>query len=74
MYELCSKLLIHIPERRHDLFMVNFDQISHIVRGVSIVDFEQVNLGKVMRRSRIHNYVNIPLAPSDLLVLILIGS
>ena len=35
MYEICSKLIIEIPERRHwrrsCVFMVNFEQISHIV-------------------------------------------
>ena len=42
-YEICSKLTIKTPERRHGrsgVFIVNFEHISHLV---SIVNFEQVN-------------------------------
>ena len=46
--EICSKLTIKTPDRRHlcrsDIFMVNFEQISHCF-GVSIVGFERVNAG-----------------------------
>ena len=51
MCELCLKLTIRATERRHsrrsDIFIVNFEQISHIY-GVSIIDFEQINGGWVM--------------------------
>ena len=46
MCEICQKLAIKTPERRHgchfNVFIVRFEQISHIA-GVSIVDFEKVN-------------------------------
>ena len=35
MYEICLKLIMQTPERRHwrhfGVFIVNFEQISHIV-------------------------------------------
>ena len=35
MFEICSKLTIKIPERRHSgrsgIFIVNFEHISHLV-------------------------------------------
>ena len=46
--EICSKVTIKLPERRHwcrsGIFIVNFEQISHIVL-VFIVDSEQANAG-----------------------------
>ena len=43
--EICSKLKIKTPERRHwdhfDVFLVNFEHISHFV----LVDFQQLNVG-----------------------------
>ena len=46
--EICSKLTIKTPERRHwrhsGVFIVNFEHISHLV---SIAEFEQVNAGWV---------------------------
>ena len=46
MCDICSKLTIKTPEQRQllrsDVFIVNFEQMSHIA-GVSIVDFEEVN-------------------------------
>ena len=45
MCETCSKLTIKIPERRQwcrsGVFIVNFENILH----VSVVNFEQVNVG-----------------------------
>ena len=42
--EICSKLTIKTPEERQSrksgVFMVNFEQISHIFFGVSITYFE----------------------------------
>ena len=48
--EICSKLIIKTPERRQwrrsGAFIVNFDHISHPpCSSVSIVNFEQVNVG-----------------------------
>ena len=45
--EICSKLTIKTPERRHHwhrsgVFIVNFEHISHC-SSVSIVNFEQAN-------------------------------
>ena len=48
--EICSKLTIKLPERRHQrcfgVFNVNFKHISYFTSffSVSIVDFEQVNV------------------------------
>ena len=48
--ETCSKLTITIPERcqwrRFDVFIDNFEHISHLYSSVSIVNFEQVNAGR----------------------------
>ena len=33
--------------RRFDVFIVNFEHISHLCSSVSIVNFEQVNAGWV---------------------------
>ena len=47
--EICSKLTIKPPKRRHlrrfDDFNVNFEHISHLCSNVSIVNFKQVNAG-----------------------------
>ena len=47
-YEICSKLIIKTPERCHwhrfDVFVVNFEHISHFFPVFSIVDFKQVNV------------------------------
>ena len=50
-FEICSKLTIKLPKRhywrRSDVFIVNFEHISHIFLGwllVAIDDFEQVNV------------------------------
>ena len=44
-----SKLTIKTPERRQlcrsGVFIVNFENISHLVSSVSIVNFEKVNVG-----------------------------
>ena len=45
MWEICSKSTIKTSARHHDAFIVNFKRF-----GVSIVDFEQVNVGwKIVR-------------------------
>ena len=45
--EICSKLTIKIPERRHwrrsSIFIINFEHISNLCSSVTIVNFEQVN-------------------------------
>ena len=50
-FEICLKLSMITPERRHwrhsGVFIVNFDHISHLFSGVSIIDFEQVNGSRV---------------------------
>ena len=47
MCEICSKLTIKTPERRHlhrsGIFIVNFEQISRRRFGVFIVIFEQIS-------------------------------
>ena len=47
--EICSKLTIKTPERRHwrrsAVFLVYSEPISHLFFSVSIVDFEKVNVG-----------------------------
>ena len=47
--EICSKLTIKTPKRRHwrrfGAFTVNFEHISHLCSSVSIVNFEHVNAG-----------------------------
>ena len=45
--EICSKLKIKTPERRHwsrSGVFTNFEHISHLLSSVSIDDFEQVNV------------------------------
>ena len=45
---MCSKLTIKSPKRRlrrHDVFLIDCQQILYILSGVPIVDFEQVNAG-----------------------------
>ena len=43
-YEICSKLTIKTPKRRHwrrfGVFIVNFEYISHLCSSVSIVNFK----------------------------------
>ena len=34
---ICSKSTIEAPERRSNVFLVNFEKISHIVSGVSLL-------------------------------------
>ena len=51
--EICSKLTIKTPERRHwccsGVFIVNFEHISHLVLVfLSIVNFEYVIAGWVV--------------------------
>ena len=45
-YEICTKLTIKPPKRRHwrrfGGFIVNFEHISHLCSTVSIVNFEHV--------------------------------
>ena len=47
MCEICWQCTIKTLERRQwrrsGVFIVNIEQISHIVQNVSVVDFEQVN-------------------------------
>ena len=47
--EICSKLTIEPPKRRHWRrfadFIVNFEHISHLCSSVSIVNFKQLNAG-----------------------------
>ena len=49
--EICLKLTIKTPKRRHwrrfDVFIVNVEHISHLCSSVSINNFEQVNAGWV---------------------------
>ena len=56
--EICSKLTVKIPKRRHwrrsVVFIVNFEHISHFVL-VSIVNFEQVNVGWVSSNEKTLN-------------------
>ena len=44
--EICSKLTIKVPERRQYprscVFIANYEQISHLFSGISIVNFELV--------------------------------
>ena len=56
MHEVCSKLTITKPDRRHrsGAFIVNFEQISHYCSDVFIVDFEQVNAGWVHYSNEYH--------------------
>ena len=46
--EICSRLTIKTPKRRHwprsGVFIVNFEHMSNLFPNVSIVDFEQVNV------------------------------
>ena len=42
--EICSKLTIKTPERRHVTF-VNFENNSHLVLVFSIINFEHVIAG-----------------------------
>ena len=55
--EICSKLTIKTPKRCHwrrfDVFIVNFEHISHLCSSVFIVNFEQVNAGWVGSQSRL---------------------
>ena len=50
--EICSKLTIKTPKRRHwrrfDVFIDNFEHISHLCSSVSIVNCKQVNAGWVV--------------------------
>ena len=53
--EICSKLIIKIPERRSGIFIVHFEHISHLAcskltikipecrSGVFIVNFEHIS-------------------------------
>ena len=45
--EICLKLTIKTPKRRHcrsfGVFIVNFEHFSHLYSSVSIVNFEQIN-------------------------------
>ena len=48
--EICSKLTIRTPKRRHywrrfGVLNVNFEHISHLCSSVFIDNFEQVNAG-----------------------------
>ena len=49
--EICSKLTIKLPKRRRwrrfGGCIVNFEHIWHLCSSVSIVNFEQVNVGLV---------------------------
>ena len=49
MGEICSKLTIKIPERRHwhcsVVLIFNFEQISRFFPGASVVELEQVSAG-----------------------------
>ena len=45
--KICSKLTIMSPQRRSNVFIVNFEHISYLFppfSNVSIVGFEQVNV------------------------------
>ena len=46
--EICLKLTIKTPERRHSgrfsVFIVNFRHVSDFFPSASIVDFEQLNV------------------------------
>ena len=47
--EICSKLTIKTPKRRHwrlfGVFIAKFEHVSHLCSSVFIVNFEQVNVG-----------------------------
>ena len=49
--KICSKLTIKTPKRRQschfDVFIVNFEHISHLCSSISIVNFEHVIAGWV---------------------------
>ena len=49
MFEICSKLTIKTPKRRHwrrfGVFIDNFEHISHLCSIVFIANFKQVNAG-----------------------------
>ena len=52
------------------MFVVNFEQISHVFFGVSIVDFEQVNVGKMCeKRYRVSFNVNLVSVSAQVLVI-----
>ena len=52
--EICPKLTIKTPKRRHwrrfGVFIVNFEHISHLRSSVSVVTFEKVNAGWVQNK------------------------
>ena len=52
--EICSKLTIKTPKRRHwrrfGVFIVNFEHISHLRSSVSVVTFDKVNAGWVQNK------------------------
>ena len=64
MCEICSKLTIKTPERRHcprsDVLIVNFEQISHFVLCFHCY-FEQVNVywEKAVNKTNSANKKNI---------------
>ena len=44
--EICSKLIIKTPKRRRcDVFIISFEDISHLALVFCIDNFEQVNAG-----------------------------
>ena len=49
MYEVCSKLILKLPERRHlrrsGICIVNFEQISHIVLVFPLLTQNKKNAG-----------------------------
>ena len=53
MCEICSKLTIKPPKRRHwprfGGFIVDFEYILHLCSNVSIVNFEQVNTDRELK-------------------------
>ena len=45
--DICSKLTIKTPEWRQNVFIGNFEHISHLVLVFLLLTFEQVNAGWV---------------------------
>ena len=47
--EICLKLTIKTPKRRHcrsfGVFIVNFEHFSHLYSSVSVINFENVIVG-----------------------------
>ena len=76
--EICSKLTIKTPKRRHwrrfGVFIINFEHISHLCSSASIVNFEHViaswdflrKINKIMEQPLYFNNVNVKLTRTQM--------